>query len=203
MTDREVLNAIQNLIEVSGMGGNTDPKYPWYIKYFVEAGDEASINYLNHPITIIENHLDDLKEYAGFANYRLNEGRYIFNSYSVKGAFMEIRDFCKVRISLCPDKYKSQWSDLYDRLHKIIITLSTDLSHRSSFAVHLGGKEYHVDLMIDGVVIRDNDEIMDLLETVCDKYSIHHGVKIRMDWEKVTEDGDNQERNKYAACLNY
>ena len=189
MTDREVLNAIQNLIEVSGMGGNTDPKYPWYIKYFVEAGDEASINYLNHPVTIIENHLDDLKEYAGFANYRLNEGRYIFNSYSVKGAFMEIRDFCKARIALCPDKYKSQWSDLYDRLHKIIITLSTDMTKRSTFTVYLNGKEYHVDLTIDGTTITDNGDIMNLLQIACIKYSENHGVKIKMNWEEVEENG--------------
>ena len=203
MTSEEVFNVIRDLIEVSGMGGNTDPKYPFYIKYFVEVGDEASINYLNHYITIIENHLDDLKEYAGFTNCRSNEGRYIFNSYSVKGAFMEIRDFCKARMNSCPDKFKSQWSDLYDRIHKIVTTLATDMSSRSTFTAHLDGKEYHVDLMVDGITITDNNDIMALLQIACDKYSIHHGAKIRMDWEKVTEDGDIRERNKYAACLNY
>ena len=191
MTGEEVANEIQNLIEVSGMGGNTDPKYPLYIKYFVEVGDEASINYLNHYITIIENHLDDLKEYAGFTNCRSNEGRYIFNSYSVKGAFIEIRDFCKARMNSCPDEYKSQWSYLYDRIHKIIITLSTDLSKRSTFTVHLNGQEYHADLMIDGYAITDNDDIMDLLQIVFDKYSNNHGIKIRMTWDKVEENGSD------------
>ena len=184
MTREEVFNAIQDLIEVGGNSRNTNPKYPMYIEYFVETGDELSINYLNYLIAIIEDRLDILKEYANVTNYQSNEGKYIFNSYSVKGAFMEIRDFCKVRMNSCPDKLKSQWSDLYDRLHKIIITLSTDMTKRSTFTVHLGGKEYHVDLMVDGTTITD-DYIMELLRIACIKYSENHGVKIKMNWEEV------------------
>ena len=101
---------------------------------------------------------------------------------------MEIRDFCKIRMNSCPDEYKSQWSNLHDRIHKIVITLSNDLSHRSTFTIHLDGKEYHVDLTVDGTTITDNDDIMDLLKSVCDKYSNAHGVKIRMNWEEVKED---------------
>ena len=189
MTREEVFNAIQDLIEVGGNSRNVNPKYPMYIKYFVETGDELSINYLNYLIAIIEDRLDILKEYANVTNYQSNEGKYIFNSYSVKGAFMEIRDFCKVRMNSCPDEYKSQWSYLYDRIHKIIITLSTDLSKRSTFTVHLNGQEYHADLMIDGYAITDNDDIMDLLQIVFDKYSNNHGIKIKMNWEEVEENG--------------
>ena len=189
MTREEVFNAIQDLIEVGGNSRNTNPKYPMYIKYFVETGDELSINYLNYLIAIIEDRLDILKEYANVTNYQSNEGKYIFNSYSVKGAFMEIRDFCKVRMNSCPDEYKSQWSYLYDRIHKIVITLSADLSKRSTFNVHINGQEYHTDLMIDGYAITDNDDIMDLLQIVFDKYSNNHGIKIRMTWDKVEENG--------------
>ena len=189
MTREEVFNAIQDLIEVGGNSRNANPKYPMYIKYFVESGDEISINYLNYLIAIIEDHLNILKEYASVTNYQSNEDRYIFNSYSVKGAFMEIRDFCKVRVKSCPDKFKSQWSDLYDRLHKIIITLSTDMTKRSTFTVHLDGKEYHVDLTIDGTTITDNGYIMNLLQIACIKYSENHGVKIKMNWEEVEENG--------------
>lgn len=191
MTNSEVFNAIRDLIEVSVASRNTNPKYPQYIKDFVESGDEASIKYLNHSITIIENHLDILKAYANVTNFLLNENRFIFDSYSVIGAFMEIRDFCKVRMTSCPDKYKSQWSDLFARLHKIVITLSIDLSHISTFTIHLDKKEYRVDLKVDGTTITDNDDIMDLLKSVCDKYSDAHGVKIRMYWEEVKEDGSN------------
>ena len=189
MTREEVFNAIQDLIEVCGNSRNVNPKYPMYVKYFVETGDELSINYLNYLIAIIEDRLDILKEYANVTNYQSNEGRYIFNSYSVKGAFMEIRDFCKVRVKSCPDKFKSQWSDLYDRLHKIIITFSTDMTKRSTFTVHLDGKEYHVDLMVDGTTITDNGDIMNLLQIACIKYSENHGVKIKMNWEEVEENG--------------
>ena len=196
MTREEVFNAIQDLIEVGGNSRNANPKYPMYIKYFVELGDEISINYLNYLIAIIEDHLNILKEYASVTNYQSNEGRYIFNSYSVKGAFMEIRDFCKVRMNSCPDKFKSQWSDLYDRLHKIIITLSNDMTKRSTFTVHLDGKEYHVDLMVDGTTITDNDDIMELLQIACIKYSENHGVKIKMNWEEVEEDDDIRARDK-------
>lgn len=189
MTREEVFNAIQDLIEVGGNSRNTNPKYPMYIKYFVETGDELSINYLNYLIAIIEDRLDILKEYANVTNYQSNEGKYIFNSYSVKGSFMEIRDFCKVRMNSCPDKFKSQWSDLYDRLQKIVITLSTDMTKRSTFTVHLDGKEYHVDLMVDGTTITDNDDIMELLQIACIKYSENHGVKIKMNWEEVEENG--------------
>ena len=188
MTREEVFNAIQDLIEVGGNSRNTNPKYPMYIKYFVETGDELSINYLNYLIAIIEDRLDILKEYANVTNYQSNEGKYIFNSYSVKGAFMEIRDFCKVRMNSCPDKFKSQWSDLYNRLHKII-TFSIDMTKRSTFTVHLGGKEYHVDLMVDGTTITDNDDIMELLQIACIKYSENHGVKIKMNLEEVEENG--------------
>ena len=188
MTREEVFNAIQDLIEVGGNSRNTNPEYPMYIKYFVETGDELSINYLNYLIAIIEDRLDILKEYANVTNYQSNEGKYIFNSYSVKGAFMEIRDFCKVRMNSCPDEYKSQWSYLYGRIHKIVITLSADLSKRSTFNVHLGGKEYHVDLMVDGTTITD-DYIMELLRIACIKYSENHGVKIKMNWEEVEENG--------------
>ena len=196
MTREEVFNAIQDLIEVGGNSRNVNPKYPMYIKYFVETGDELSINYLNYLIAIIEDRLDILKEYANVTNYQSNEGKYIFNSYSVKGAFMEIRDFCKVRMNSCPDKFKSQWSDLYDRLHKIIITFSTDMTKRSTFTVHLDGKEYHVDLMVDGTTITDNDDIMELLQIACIKYSENHGVKIKMNWEEVEEDDDIRARDK-------
>ena len=189
MTREEVFNAIQDLIEVGGNSRNANPKYPMYIKYFVESGDEISINYLNYLIAIIEDHLNILKEYASVTNYQSNEDRYIFNSYSVKGAFMEIRDFCKVRVKSCPDKFKSQWSDLYDRLHKIIITFSIDMTKRSTFTVHLDGKEYHVDLTIDGTTITDNGYIMNLLQIACIKYSENHGVKIKMNWEEVEENG--------------
>ena len=195
MTREEVFNAIQDLIEVGGNSRNTNPKYPMYIKYFVETGDELSINYLNYLIAIIEDRLDILKEYANVTNYQSNEGKYIFNSYSVKGAFMEIRDFCKVRMNSCPDKFKSQWSDLYNRLHKII-TFSIDMTKRSTFTVHLGGKEYHVDLMVDGTTITDNDDIMELLQIACIKYSENHGVKIKMNWEEVEEDDDIRARDK-------
>ena len=109
---------------------------------------------------------------------------------------MEIRDFCKVRMNSCPDKFKSQWSDLYDRLHKIIITLSNDMTKRSTFTVHLDGKEYHVDLMVDGTTITDNDDIMELLQIACIKYSENHGVKIKMNWEEVEEDDDIRARDK-------
>ena len=196
MTREEVFNAIQDLIEVCGNSRNVNPKYPMYVKYFVETGDELSINYLNYLIAIIEDRLDILKEYANVTNYQSNEGKYIFNSYSVKGAFMEIRDFCKVRVKSCPDKFKSQWSDLYDRLHKIIITFSTDMTKRSTFTVHLDGKEYHVDLMVDGTTITDNDYIMELLRIACIKYSENHGVKIKMNWEEVEEDDDIRARDK-------
>ena len=196
MTREEVFNAIQDLIEVGGNSRNTNPKYPMYIKYFVETGDELSINYLNYLIAIIEDRLDIPKEYANVTNYQSNEGKYVFNSYSVKGAFMEIRDFCKVRVNSCPDKFKSQWSDLYDRLHKIIITLSNDMTKRSTFTVHLDGKEYHVDLMVDGTTITDNDYIMELLRIACIKYSENHGVKIKMNWEEVEEDDDIRARDK-------
>ena len=188
MTREEVFNAIQDLIEVGGNSRNTNPKYPMYIKYFVETGDELSINYLNYLIAIIEDRLDILKEYANVTNYQSNEGKYIFNSYSVKGAFMEIRDFCKVRMNSCPDEYKSQWSNLHDRIHKIVITLSTDLSKRSTFNVYLNGQEYHGDLMIDGYSVTDNDDIMGLLQIACDKYSNDHGIKIRINWKEVKED---------------
>ena len=196
MTREEVFEAIQELIEVGGNSRNTKPREPMYIKYFVETGDELSINYLNYLIAIIEDRLDILKEYANVTNYQSNEGKYIFNSYSVKGAFMEIRDFCKVRVNSCPDKFKSQWSDLYDRLHKIIITLSNDMTKRSTFTVHLDGKEYHVDLMVDGTTITDNDDIMELLQIACIKYSENHGVKIKMNWEEVEEDDDIRARDK-------
>ena len=196
MTREEVFNAIQDLIEVGGNSRNANPNYPMYIKYFVELGDEISINYLNYLIAIIEDHLNILKEYASVTNYQSNEGRYIFNSYSVKGAFMKILDFCKVRMKSCPDKFKSQWSDLYDRLHKIIITFSTDMTKRSTFTVHLDGKEYHVDLMVDGTIITDNDDIMELLQIACIKYSENHGVKIKMNWEEVEEDDDIRARDK-------
>ena len=191
MTREEVFNAIQDLIEVGGNSRNTNPKYPMYIKYFVETGDELSINYLNYLIAIIEDRLDILKEYANVTNYQSNEGKYIFNSYSVKGAFMEIRDFCKVRMNSCPDKFKSQCIVLYDRLHNIIITLSNDMTKRSTFTVHLDGKEYHVDLMVDGTTITDNDDIMELLQIACIKYSENHGVKIKMNWEEVEENGSS------------
>ena len=196
MTREEVFNAIQDLIEVGGNSRNVNPKYTMYIKYFVETGDELSINYLNYLIAIIEDRLDILKEYANVTNYQSNEGKYIFNSYSVKGAFMEIRDFCKARMNSRPDKFKSQWSDLYDRLHKIIITLSNDMTKRSTFTVHLDGKEYHVDLMVDGTTITDNDDIMELLQIACIKYSENHGVKIKMNWEEVEEDDDIRARDK-------
>ena len=189
MTSEEVFNVIRDLIEVSEISRNTNPKYPQYVKYFVESGDKKSLDYLSYSITVIENHLDNLKKYANVINYLSNENRFIFNSYSVTGAFMEIRDFCKVRMKSCPDKYKSQWSDLYDRLHKIIITLSTDMTKRSTFTVHLDGKEYHVDLMVDGTTITDNDDIMELLQIACIKYSENHGVKIKMNWEEVEENG--------------
>ena len=189
MTREEVFNAIQDLIEVGGNSRNTNPKYPMYIKYFVETGDELSINYLNYLIAIIEDRLDILKEYANVTNYQSNEGKYSFNSYTIKGAFREIRVFCTARVNSCPDKFKSQWSDLYDRLHKIIITLSNDMTKRSTFTVHLDGKEYHVDLMVDGTTITDNDDIMELLQIACIKYSENHGVKIKMNWEEVEENG--------------
>ena len=187
MTSEEVFNVIRDLIEVSEISRNTNPKYPQYVKYFVESGDKKSLDYLSYSITVIENHLDNLKKYANVINYLSNENRFIFNSYSVTGAFMEIRDFCKVRMNSCPDKFKSQWSDLYDRLHKIIITFSTDMTKRSTFTVHLDGKEYHVDLMVDGTTITDNDDIMELLQIACIKYSENHGVKIKMNWEEVDE----------------
>ena len=188
MTGEEVFNVmIRDFIEVNEIGRKINPKYPPYIEYFVETGDELSINYLNYLIAIIEDRLDILKEYANVTNYQSNEGKYIFNSYSVKGAFMKILDFCKVRMKSCPDKFKSQWSDLYDRLHKIIITLSNDMTKRSTFTVHLDGKEYHVDLMVDGTTITDNDDIMELLQIACIKYSENHGVKIKMNWEEVEE----------------
>lgn len=190
MINTEVFNVIQDLIEVSEISRNTDPKYPQYIKYFVESGDKKSLDYLSYHITVIENHLDNLKEYASVRNYLSSKNRFIFNSYSVKGAFMEIRDFCKARINSCPDKYKSQWSDLYDRIHKIVTTLSTDMSSKSKLTIHLNGKEYHADLTIDGIIIADNIDIMDLLQTVCHKYSNDHGIKINMHWEEVKEDGD-------------
>ena len=196
MINTEVFNVIQDLIEVSEISRNTDPKYPRYIKYFVESGDKNSIDYLNRSITIIENHLDNLKEYASVRNYLSNKNRFIFNSYSVKGAFMEIRDFCKARMNSCPDKYKSQWSDLYDRIHKIVTTLATDMSSRSVLTIHLDGKEYRADLTIDGTTITDNDGIMDFLQTVCHKYSNDHGIKINMYWEEVKEDGNIRARNK-------
>ena len=189
MTSEEVFNVIRDLIEVSEISRNTNPKYPQYVKYFVESGDKKSLDYLSYSITVIENHLDNLKEYANVINYLSNENRFIFNSYSVTGAFMEIRDFCKVRMNSCPDEYKSQWSYLYDRIHKIVITLSADLSKRSTFNVHINGQEYHTDLMIDGYAITDNDDIMDLLQIVFDKYSNNHGIKIRMTWDKVEENG--------------
>lgn len=196
MTNMDVYNVIRDLIEVSEISRNTNPKYPQYVKYFVESGDKKSLDYLSYAITAIENHLDNLKEYANVTNYLSNENRFIFNSYSVTGAFMEIRDFCKVRMNFCPDKYKSQWSYLYDRIHKIVITLSTDLSKRSTFTVHLNGQEYHGDLMIDGYSITDNDDIMGLLQIACDKYSNDHGIKIRINWEEVKEDGDIRARDK-------
>ena len=185
MTREEVFNAIQDLIEVGGNSRNTNPKYPMYIKYFVETGDELSINYLNYLIAIIEDRLDILKEYANVTNYQSNEGKYIFNSYSVKGAFMEIRDFCKVRMNSCPDEFKSRWSNLRYRIQKIVIALSTDMTKRSTFTVYLNGKEYHVDLTIDGTTITDNGDIMNLLQIACIKYSENHGVKIKMNWEEV------------------
>ena len=190
MTGEEVFNVmIRDFIEVNEIGRKINPKYPPYIEYFVESGDKKSIDYLNYHITFIEDHLNILKEYASFANYQSNEGRYIFNSYSVKGAFMKILDFCKVRMKSCPDKFKSQWSDLYNRLHKIIITFSIDMTKRSTFTVHLDGKEYHVDLMVDGTTITDNGYIMNLLQIACIKYSENHGVKIKMNWEEVEENG--------------
>lgn len=189
MTGEEVFNTIRDFIEVNEIGRKINPKYPPYIEYFVESGDKKSIDYLSYHITVIENHLDNLKEYANVTNYLSNEGRYIFNSYSVKGAFMEIRDFCKARMNSCPDEYKSQWSYLYDRIHKIVTTLATDMSSRSTFTVHLNGKEYHVDLMVDGTAITDNVDIMALLQIACIKYSENHGVKIRMYWEEVEENG--------------
>lgn len=189
MTGEEVFNVIRDLIEVSEISRNTNPKYPQYVKYFVESGDKKSLDYLSYSITVIENHLDNLKKYANVINYLSNENRFIFNSYSVTGAFMEIRDFCKVRMNYCPDEYKSQWSYLYDRIHKIVITLSADLSKRSTFNVHINGQEYHADLMIDGYAITDNDDIMDLLQIVFDKYSNNHGIKIKMNWEEVKENG--------------
>lgn len=189
MTSEEVFNVIRDLIEVSEISRNTNPKYPQYVKYFVESGDKKSLDYLSYSIMVIENHLDNLKKYANVINYLSNENRFIFNSYSVTGAFMEIRDFCKVRMNSCPDEYKSQWSYLYDRIHKIVITLSADLSKRSTFNVHINGQEYHVDLMIDGYAITDNDDIMDLLQIVFDKYSNNHGIKIRMTWDEVEENG--------------
>ena len=196
MTSEEVFNVIRDLIEVSEISRNTNPKYPQYVKYFVESGDKKSLDYLSYSITVIENHLDNLKKYANVINYLSNENRFIFNSYSVTGAFMEIRDFCKVRMNSCPDKFKSQWSDLYDRLHKIIITFSIDMTKRSTFTVHLDGKEYHVDLMVDGTTITDNDDIMELLQIACIKYSENHGVKIKMNWEEVEEDDDIRARDK-------
>lgn len=190
MINTEVFNAIRDLIEVSELSRNIDPKYPQYIKYFVESGDKKSIDYLSYPITIIENHLDNLKEYASVRNYLSSKNRFIFNSYSVKGAFMEIRDFCKARMNSCPDKYKSQWNNLFDRLHKIVTTLATDMSSRSALTINLNGKEYHADLTIDGITITDNIDIMDLLQIVCNKYSNDHGIKINMHWEEVEKDGD-------------
>lgn len=190
MNNMDVFNVIRDLILVSEISRNTNPKYPQYVKYFVESGDKKSIDYLNYSITVIENHLDNLKEYANVTNYLSNENRFIFNSYSVKDAFIEIRDFCKVRMNSCPDNYKSQWSYLHDRIHKIVITLSTDMSYRSTFTTHIDGKEYHVDLMVDGTIITDNDDIMGLLQIACDKYSNDHGIKIRINWKEVEEDGD-------------
>ena len=189
MTSEEVFNVIRDLIEVSEISRNTNPKYPQYVKYFVESGDKKSLDYLSYSITVIENHLDNLKKYANVINYLSNENRFIFNSYSVTGAFMEIRDFCKVRMNSCPDEYKSHCSYLYDIIHKIVITLSADLSKKSTFNVHINGQEYHTDLMIDGYAITDNDDIMDLLQIVFDKYSNNHGIKIRMTWDKVEENG--------------
>lgn len=190
MNNMDVFNVIRDLILVSEISRNTNPKYPQYVKYFVESGDKKSIDYLSYSITVIENHLDNLKEYANVTNYLSNENRFIFNSYSVKDAFIEIRDFCKVRMNSCPNNYKSQWSYLHDRIHKIVITLSTDMSYRSTFTTHIDGKEYHVDLMVDGTIITDNDDIMGLLQIACDKYSNDHGIKIRINWKEVEEDGD-------------
>ena len=190
MTGEEVFNVmIRDFIEVNEIGRKINPKYPPYIEYFVESGDKKSIDYLNYHITFIEDPLNILKEYASFANYRSNEGRYIFNSYSIKGVFMEIRDFCKVRMNSCPDEFKSRWSNLRYRIQKIVIALSTDMTKRSTFTVYLNGKEYHVDLTIDGTTITDNGDIMNLLQIACIKYSENHGVKIRMYWEEVEENG--------------
>lgn len=196
MTNTEIFNVIRDLIEVSVATRNTNPKYPQYVKYFVESGDKASIDYLDYPIMVIENHLDSLKEYASVVNYLPNENRFIFGAYSVKSAFMEIRDFCKARITYCPAKYESEWRDLYNKIHKIIITLAADMSLISKFTVHLDGKEYHVDLMVDGSNIEAGDEIFEVLQIVCDKYSNNHGVKVRLNWEEVKEDDDVQSRNE-------
>lgn len=40
MTSEEVFNVIRDLIEVSEISRNTNPKYPQYVKYFVESGDK-------------------------------------------------------------------------------------------------------------------------------------------------------------------
>lgn len=62
MTSEEVFNVIRDLIEVSEISRNTNPKYPQYVKYFVESGDKKSLDYLSYSITVIENHLDNLKK---------------------------------------------------------------------------------------------------------------------------------------------
>lgn len=61
MTSEEVFNVIRDFIEVSEISRNTNPKYPQYVKYFVESGDKKSLDYLSYSITVIENHLDNLK----------------------------------------------------------------------------------------------------------------------------------------------
>ena len=61
---------------------------------------------------------------------------------------------------------------------------------------YLNGKEYHVDLTIDGTTITDNGDIMNLLQIACIKYSENHGVKIKMNWEEVEEDDDIRARDK-------
>lgn len=195
MTSGQVFVVIQDLIEVDERGKNTNPKYPQYIKAFVENGDKASIEWLNYSIMVIENHMDNLKEYVTFVNHRLSEGRYIFGASCPKDAFIEIRDFCKARIKSCPTKYTSKWKDLHDRIQKIITTLCSDLSLRSQFIVYLDGKKFDVDLHLDGTDAETGEDIMEVLQTACNVYSIDHGIKVNLNWEEVEEDDDVQSRN--------
>ncbi len=192
MTGEEVFNIIRDLVEVDEKRHNDNPKYPQYIKAFVESGDKASIETLDYPIMVIENHMDNLKEYVTFTNFQMSIGRYIFNVSSVKDAFTEIRDFCKVRMTSCPTKYESRWRDLHDRIQKIITTLVNDLSLRSTFTVNIDGKEYSVDLLLDGTDAMNGEDIMEILQTVCNVYSSGHGLKVKMNWEEAQKDDNNR-----------